>query len=152
MATTTNDKTQGVTITVDGRWRCLSCARITDTTPVCAGAHDDGSPRCSKAVCERCASRCVRCQALLCADCYARSKEGALCVQCPPPVEGRQAYTARQRSRAAHDAAWRADADRTARTAAEAQQSVDDAMRRAEEIERQIDEMKARMRRRGTTP
>jgi hypothetical protein len=59
---------------------------------------------------------------------------------------------ARQRGRAASDATLRADADRTFKAAADAQQSVDDAMRRAEEIERQIDEMKARMRRGNTTP
>lgn len=148
MATTTTDKKiQGVVITVDGRWRCLNCARVTDTTPVCAGAHDDGSPRCSKAVCERCAPRCIRCKALLCPDCYARSKEGALCVQCPPPAGGRQAYLARQRARATGGAEWSGDADRAYKAAADAQQSVDDAMRRAEEIDRQINEMKARMRR-----
>jgi hypothetical protein len=149
----TSGKTLGRLITTAGQWRCNTCARVTLTTPVCAGAHDDGSPRCGKAVCTRCSDRCIRCKAPLCADCFARSKEGMLCVQCPPPAEGRQAYLNRQKARDAlkRDAPgvaadWRADSDRAYRAAAEAQQSVDDAMRRAEEIERTINEMKARMR------
>ncbi|HWE63113.1 MAG TPA: hypothetical protein VHB98_15475 [Chloroflexota bacterium] len=75
-------------------------------------------------------------------------------MQCPPPAGGRQAYVARQQARAAAGAGgaydYRADSDRAYQAAADAQQSVDDAMRRAEEIERQINEMKARMRRSGT--
>ena len=155
VATATKETATGVVLTVDGMWRCDTCARTTTTTPVCSGAHDDGSPRCSRAVCERDAARCIRCKAPLCPDCAARSKEGSLCVQCPPPAGGRQAYMARQHARAATAAAglptgdntdWRTDSDRAYRAAASAQQSVDDAMRRAEDIERQINEMKARMR------
>ena len=59
----------------------------------------------------------------------------------------------RQRARAASTGAspagavdWRSDSDRAYKAAAEAHQSVDDAMRRAEEIERSLNEMKARMR------
>jgi hypothetical protein len=59
----------------------------------------------------------------------------------------------RQRARAEYPAGtvtgsndWRGESDRAYRAAAEAQQSVDDAMRRAEEIERSLNEMKARMR------
>lgn len=62
---------------------------------------------------------------------------------------------ARQQARAASAAGapgsgaydWRSDSDRAYQAAADAQQSVDDAVRRAEEIERSINEMKARMRR-----
>lgn len=140
-------------ITAEGQWRCNTCARVTSTTQVCSGAHDDGSPRCGKAVCARCADRCIRCKALLCPECFAASKEGMLCVQCPPPAGGRQAYVNRQQARAAFrtDPAspgydWRPDSDRAYRAAAEAQQSVDEATRRAEEIERSINEMKIRMR------
>jgi hypothetical protein len=57
---------------------------------------------------------------------------------------------ARQRARASAGADWSGDADRANKATADAQQSVDDAMRRAEEIDRQINEMKARMRRGGT--
>lgn len=148
-ATKTKPKIDGMLITADGRWRCTGCGRVTDTTPVCAGAHDDGSPRCGKAVCANCAPRCVRCTAPLCADDFARSKRGALCVQCLPPAEGRQAYTFRMRNQAAgrNAAPGSNDASRAHRTTGEAHESVDAAMRRADEIERQIEEMKKRMRR-----
>jgi hypothetical protein len=153
MAAATKPKIPGLLITSDGHWRCNNCHRSTMTTPVCSGAHDDGSPSCGKAVCSHCADRCIRCKALLCPDCFARSKEGSLCVQCPPPADGRAAYMSRQRARAEYPAGtvsnasdWRGESDRAYRAAAEAQQSVDDAMRRAEDIERSLNEMKARMR------
>ncbi|MDB5057444.1 MAG: hypothetical protein JWO59_916 [Chloroflexi bacterium] len=153
MAAATKTKTPGVLITTDGQWRCNNCSRLTVNTPVCAGAHDDGSPSCGKAVCSHCADRCIRCRALLCPDCSKRSKVGSLCVQCPTPAGGREAYLQRQRARAATAANpstsgvdWRSDSDRAYKAAAEAQQSVDDAMRRADEIERSLNEMKARMR------
>jgi hypothetical protein len=76
-----------------------------------------------------------------------------LCVQCPPPAGGRQAYVNRQQARAAFKTDpsspgydWRSESDRAYRAAADAQQSVDEAMRRADEIDRSINEMKARMR------
>ena len=81
------------------------------------------------------------------------SKEGTLCVQCPPPLGGRQAYVFRQQARAGFKTEpssagydWREDSDRAYRAAADAQQAIDDATRRNEEIERSINEMKARMR------
>lgn len=153
MAGAAKQKTAGVTITTDGLWRCNNCQRATATTPVCGGAHDDGLPRCGKALCARCADRCIRCRTYLCPDCFQRSKEGSLCLHCPPPPDGRQAYMDRQRARAASASAtspdgrdWLADADRAYQSAADAQQSFDDALRKADEIERQIEEMKARMR------
>jgi|GEM_PF-1401789 len=146
-------KIPGMTITTAGEWRCNNCARATLTTPVCSGVHDDGSPNCGKAVCTQCADRCVRCNAYLCPDCFKRSQDGWLCVQCPAPAEGREAYLSRQRARAAmrepvtaNRDNWRSDTDRAHRASAEAQQSVDDAMKRAAEIERSLNEMKARMR------
>lgn len=158
MATLTKQGTAGVVITTEGQWRCNTCRRVTLTSAICAGAHLDGSPRCGVAVCERCAPRCIRCNAPLCASCYAQSTDGMLCVQCPPPAGGRAAYTARQQARSAADSAkpnagfntgtdWQAESERAYRAAAEAQRSVDDAARRVEEIDRQIAEMKARMRR-----
>lgn len=155
MASATNIKTkskvEGMVITAEGRWRCIACGRVSETTPVCSGAHDDGSPRCGKAVCASCAGRCVRCKAPLCAEDLARSTQGALCVQCLPPAEGRQAYNSfRMQSRAGRgttSANPTRDAHRANRAADEANQSVDAAMRRADEIERQIEEMKKRMRR-----
>lgn len=158
MATTVKERKPFVVITVDGQWRCENCGTVTDATPVCAGAHDDGSPRCGRAICERCAGHCLRCKAPLCPDDLARSMEGMLCVQCAPPPGGRAAYVARQQARAASAAAgtgegpgydWRTDSDRAYQAAADAQQSVDEANRRVEEIERQIAEMKARMGRRN---
>jgi hypothetical protein len=153
MATAAKPKIPGVMITITGQWRCNNCQRSTTTTPVCAGAHDDGSPSCGKAVCASCADRCVRCHAYLCPDCYRRSKEGGLCVQCPVPAGGRAAYVQRQRARAGYTATapsnghdWRSEADETLKAAADAQQSVDDAMKRAAEIERSLNEMKAQMR------
>lgn len=162
MATTAKQGTAGVVITTDGQWRCNTCERVTGTTSICSGAHLDGSPRCGVAICEHCAPRCVHCKSPLCASCHAQSKEGMLCVQCPPPAGGRMAYMARQRARTAPGAGipnggfgtgadWQAESDRAYRAAAEAQQSVDDAARRVEEIDRQIAEMKARMRR-GKNP
>jgi hypothetical protein len=142
-------KHSGVVLTIDGTWRCLDCGHVTPVTPICAGAHADGSPRCSRPVCERCAPRCVRCQAPLCPECYARSKEGALCVQCPPPVGGREAYQVRRQAQAASSRAWQSESESAFKSAQEAQRSVDEAMRRADEIERQINEMKERMRRSG---
>ena len=153
MAGAAKPKTAGVTLTTDGLWRCNNCSRATATTPVCGGAHDDGLPRCGKAVCAHCADRCVRCRAYLCPDCFQRSKQGSLCVHCPPPPEGRQAHVERQRARAAYTATsvpdardWRGDADRAHQTAADARESFDDALRKADEIERQIEEMKTRLR------
>ena len=152
MAGAAKPKIAGVTITTDGLWRCNNCNRATATTPVCTGAHDDGAPCCGRALCAHCADRCVRCHSYLCPDCFQRSKDGSLCVQCPPPPDGRMAYAIRQRTRAAAPASqpserdWRTDADRASKASAEAQESFDDALRRADEIERQIDEMKARMR------
>jgi hypothetical protein len=77
-----------------------------------------------------------------------------LCVQCPPPPGGRQAYINRQRARTAYTSAqqsnsydWRSDSERADQATAEAQQSVDEAMLRAAEIERQIAEMKERLKR-----
>ncbi len=149
--TRTNGKIEGMLITAEGRWRCVSCGRITDTTPVCAGAHDDGSPRCGKAVCANCTGRCVRCKAPLCAADLARSQEGALCVQCLPPAEGRQAYAFRQQTRTSTRGADPGDplrdASRAQRATADAHESMDAAMRRADEIERQIEELKKRTRR-----
>jgi hypothetical protein len=154
VAVKAKEKKPGVLITVDGRWRCSTCRRVTDTTPICAGAHEDGSPSCGRAVCGVDADRCIRCKAPLCPDCYGRSKEGMLCVQCPPPPGGRQAYINRQRARTAYTSAqqsssydWRGDSERADRATAEAQQSVDEAMLRAAEIERQIAEMKERLKR-----
>lgn len=137
-------------LTVEGDWRCLNCGHSSRTTPICAGAHPDGSPCCSKAVCERCAVRCLRCKTPLCPDCYARSKEGALCVQCPLPEGGRDAYNFRRQTQASAANTWRAQSDDAFKASTEAQQSVDEAMRRADDIERQINEMKERMRRSGT--
>ncbi|HVA89836.1 MAG TPA: hypothetical protein VNL71_08325 [Chloroflexota bacterium] len=149
--TKTNGKIEGMLITAEGRWRCISCGRITDATPVCAGAHEDGSPSCGKAVCAACAGRCVRCKAPLCAADLARSQEGALCVRCVPPVEGRQAYVFRQQARAsargAESGSPLRDASRAQKTTADAHESMDAAMRRADEIERQIEELKKRTRR-----
>ncbi len=146
-------KIAGVTITTDGLWRCNNCSRAPATTPVCAGAHDDGLPRCGKALCAHCADRCIRCRAYLCPDCFQRSKEGSLCAHCPPPPDGRLAYMERQRARSANATPssadgrdWKADADRAYQSAADAQHSFDDAVRKADEIERQLEEMKARLR------
>jgi hypothetical protein len=146
-ATKTKTKTEGMLITAEGRWRCTSCGRVTDTTPVCAGAHDDGSPRCGKALCANCTGRCVRCNAPLCADDLARAKTGALCVQCLPPAEGRQAYTFRMQTQGPGRAGAPQQTTHAHKASADANKSVDAAMRHADEIERQIEEMKKRMRR-----
>ncbi len=153
MAGVAKPKIGGVTITTEGLWRCNNCSRSTSTTLVCGGAHDDGLPNCGKAVCSHCADRCVRCRSHLCPDCYERSKQGSLCVHCPAPADGRQAYVDRQRTSGAHPPgtptdgrAWQEDSDRAHKAAADAQQSFDDALRKADEIERQIEEMKTRLR------
>ncbi len=149
MASALKTKIPGMLITSEGRWRCNTCGRVTETTPVCAGAHDDGSPSCGKAVCATCASHCIRCKAPLCADDFARSKEGALCVQCAPPAGGREAYVFRQQARAAHAKSGAGtpgfeESNRAYRAASDAQRSMDDANRRLEEIERSIKEMEKR--------
>jgi hypothetical protein len=153
MAGAAKPKTAGVTITTDGLWRCETCSRATTTTPVCGGAHDDGLPSCGKAVCAHCADRCTRCRSYLCPDCFHRSKQGSLCVHCPPPPDGRQAYVDRQRAQAAYSATtsaderdWRVDSTKAHKASAAAQESFDDALRKADEIERQIEDMKARLR------
>jgi hypothetical protein len=56
----------------------------------------------------------------------------------------RTAYTSAQQS-STYD--WRSESERADRATAEAQQSVDEAMLRAAEIERQIAEMKERLKR-----
>src|SRR5260370_14502946 len=101
MAAEAKPKIPGMVITTDGHWRCNNCHRSVVTTPVCAGAHDDGSPSCGKALCGHCADRCIRCRAYVCPDCFKRSKEGALCVQLPAPADGCMAYMTQQKARTA---------------------------------------------------